>query len=226
PACDGDELVTTPLSDRGRIWSYADARYRPPPPYVSGEDFEPYAVAAVELAAERIVVLGQVVKGIGVDELAVGMEVELVVEELDPDHLVWKWRPLVSENPGEPDAASGVDAALQERQGEGAIRASATQQLRRGSERQARGRRPPGRHASVGQVGARLRRVRPHGGAGRVDGRRPRLDGHRVRRGRRHDPERLPRVHRRRHIRAGPGLVRGARVELLRGLRLGRAGDE
>ncbi|GAA4634571.1 zinc ribbon domain-containing protein [Actinoallomurus vinaceus] len=97
PACDGDELVTTPLSDRGRIWSYADARYRPPPPYVSGDDFEPYAIAAVELAAERIVVLGQVVKGVGVDELAVGMEAELVVEELDPGHLVWKWRPITEE---------------------------------------------------------------------------------------------------------------------------------
>ncbi|GAB3962847.1 zinc ribbon domain-containing protein [Actinoallomurus acanthiterrae] len=98
PVCNGDELVTTPLSDRGRIWSYADARYRPPPPYVSDEDFEPYAIAAVELAAERIVVLGQVVKGIGVDELAVGMEVELVVEELDPGHLVWKWRPIPEED--------------------------------------------------------------------------------------------------------------------------------
>ncbi|MCO6006027.1 zinc ribbon domain-containing protein [Actinoallomurus purpureus] len=97
PACDGDELVTTPLSDRGRIWSYADARYRPPPPYVSGEDFEPYAIAAVELAAERIVVLGQVVRGVGIDDLAVGMEVELVVEELDPGHLVWKWRPVSEE---------------------------------------------------------------------------------------------------------------------------------
>jgi uncharacterized OB-fold protein len=97
PACHGDELVVTPLSSQGRIWSYADARYRPPPPYVSGADFEPYAIAAVELAAERIVVLGQVVKGIGVEDLAVGMAVELVVEELDPCHLVWKWRPLVEE---------------------------------------------------------------------------------------------------------------------------------
>ncbi|GAA4612746.1 zinc ribbon domain-containing protein [Actinoallomurus liliacearum] len=99
PACHGGGLVATPLSSRGRIWSYADARYRPPPPYVSGEEFEPYAVAAVELAAERIIVLGQVVRGVGIADLSVGMAAELVVEELDPGHLVWKWRPLFEEGP-------------------------------------------------------------------------------------------------------------------------------
>ncbi|MCW2948161.1 MAG: benzoylsuccinyl-CoA thiolase [Actinoallomurus sp.] len=106
PACENDELVEERLSNRGRIWSYADARYRPPPPYVSGEEFEPYAVAAVELPSERLVVLGQVVRGVGVDDLHVGMEVELVVEHLDPGHVVWKWRPLAGEG-GAPPAGAG-----------------------------------------------------------------------------------------------------------------------
>jgi hypothetical protein len=30
PACENDELVEERLSNRGRIWSYTDARYRPP----------------------------------------------------------------------------------------------------------------------------------------------------------------------------------------------------
>jgi uncharacterized OB-fold protein len=59
---------------------------------------EPFALAAVELEAERMVVLGQVVDGIGVDDLRVGMPVELVVDVLyrddEGEHVVWKWKPV------------------------------------------------------------------------------------------------------------------------------------
>jgi uncharacterized protein len=91
PGCDGSEPVRTPLSSRGRIWSYADGRYQPPAPYVSGDEFAPYTIAAVELEAEQIVVLGQLVPGVGVEDLEVGMEVELVIDDLDTDHVIWKW---------------------------------------------------------------------------------------------------------------------------------------
>ncbi len=98
PDCDGAEFDEVPLSRRGRIWSYTDARYQPPAPYVAGDPYGPFCLAAVELAAEQMVVLGQVVAGVGVDELAVGDHVELVLERLyeDDDHeyLVWKWRPV------------------------------------------------------------------------------------------------------------------------------------
>ncbi len=99
PACDGQEFEEARLSRRGTIWSYTDAQYQPPPPYVPrGEPFRPFAIAAVELADEQLVVLGQVADGYGVDDLAVGMPVELVVEELyrdgDREHVVWKWRPV------------------------------------------------------------------------------------------------------------------------------------
>ena len=80
------------------MWSYTDAQYQPPPPYIPrGEAHEPFAIAAVELADEQIVILGQVADGYGVDDLAVGTPVELVVEplyELDGvDHLIYRWRP-------------------------------------------------------------------------------------------------------------------------------------
>ncbi len=98
PACDGTELEEIRLSGRGRVWSYTDARYAPPPPYVAADPYVPFALAAVELPAERIVVLGQVVPGVSVDDLSVGDEVELVVDTLyeDDEHeyLVWKWRPV------------------------------------------------------------------------------------------------------------------------------------
>jgi uncharacterized OB-fold protein len=98
PTCDGTEFDEVELSRRGRIWSYTDARYQPPPPYVAADPYVPFALAAVELAAEKMVVMGQVVPGVSVDDLSVGDEVELVLDTLyeDDEHeyLVWKWRPV------------------------------------------------------------------------------------------------------------------------------------
>jgi uncharacterized OB-fold protein len=102
PNCDGEDMETVPLSRTGRVWSYTDAQYQPPPPYVSPSDpFQPFAIAAVELDKERIVVLGQVAAGFGVGDLHVDDPMELVVEPLDQDEeqarLVWRWRPLKGE---------------------------------------------------------------------------------------------------------------------------------
>ncbi len=97
PGCGGSALEETPLSSRGTLWSFTDNRYAPPPPFVAGDPFEPYAVAAVELEHEKMVVLGQVACGVRTEQLAVGMEMELVVETLFEDdagaHEIWKWRP-------------------------------------------------------------------------------------------------------------------------------------
>jgi uncharacterized protein len=87
------------LSTTGRLWSYTDAQYQPPEPFVAPSDpYEPFCLAAVELEAEQLVVLGQVVAGVAVDDLAVGMPMELVLDVLDRDDerevMVWKWRPV------------------------------------------------------------------------------------------------------------------------------------
>lgn len=91
PSCAGTVLEHVELSRRGTVWSYTVNHYAPPAPYVSPEPFEPYAVAAVELADERMVILGQVAGDLAA--LAVGAEVEVVVEPLTDGPLVWKWRP-------------------------------------------------------------------------------------------------------------------------------------
>jgi uncharacterized OB-fold protein len=98
PACAGEELEETELSRRGTIWSYTDAQYQPPPPYVPRTDpYEPFALAAVELP-EGLVVVGQVADGYGVSDLRVGGEAELVVETLyadeSGDRTVWRWKPV------------------------------------------------------------------------------------------------------------------------------------
>ncbi|MFE1443753.1 Zn-ribbon domain-containing OB-fold protein [Streptomyces sp. NPDC058739] len=99
PACAGGELAEHPLSRCGRVWSYTDARYRPPSPYVTDRELPwvPYALIAVELECERMVVLGQAAPGVTVADLAVGMEVEAVPGVLHEDDetiwTTWHWRP-------------------------------------------------------------------------------------------------------------------------------------
>ena len=97
PRCAGTDFEEVPLSRRGKLWSYTNNCYAPPAPYVASDPFEPYAMAAVELEKEQMVVLGQVVSGITVDDLSAGMEMELVVDTLYEDdenaYTVWKWRP-------------------------------------------------------------------------------------------------------------------------------------
>jgi len=98
PGCSSQELTRVPLSRRGRVWSYTENHYPPPAPYVAADPFEPYALAAVELADEGIVVLGQVAKGTRAADLRVGMNMQLGVEVLshddDHDSLVYVWEPL------------------------------------------------------------------------------------------------------------------------------------
>lgn len=100
PGCRGRDLVEVELSRGGTVWSCTDARYQPPPPYIAADPYEPFAIAAVELAPEQLVVLGQLAAGYGVDSVSVGSEVELVTEPLYTDtddgvtRLVWKWRPV------------------------------------------------------------------------------------------------------------------------------------
>lgn len=99
PACTGTEFDEVPLSRTGTVWSYTDACYQPPAPYVTPTDeHEPFCIAAVELAAEGLVIMGQVVAGVTVADLKVGQRMELVIDVLfsddDTDHLVWKWKPV------------------------------------------------------------------------------------------------------------------------------------
>ena len=58
----------------------------------------PYAIAAVYLQQEQMTVLGQVVKGVDVEDLKVGMAMELVLETLHEDEddikVTWKWQPV------------------------------------------------------------------------------------------------------------------------------------
>jgi len=105
PDCLGREFAEIELSRRGTIWSFTDNRYQPPPPYMSPDPFVPYMIAAVELEAEQMVVLGQIEPGVELADLHAGMPVELVLgtlyEDDEHEYQVWKWRPI-------PDAAAAT----------------------------------------------------------------------------------------------------------------------
>jgi uncharacterized OB-fold protein len=98
PNCDRADLREVELSRAGRIWSYTSANYKPPAPFIAKEPFEPFAIAAVALEQEGLTILGQVVPGVSLDELEMGMMMELVLDELYQDdihvYLTWKWKPV------------------------------------------------------------------------------------------------------------------------------------
>ena len=105
PGCDATELEPTELSRRGRIWSYTENHYAPPPPFVAPDPFEPYALAAVELEAEGLVILGQVAKGIMAADLEIGMAVEVDLQVLCTDGdgqetWIWTWAPVAGGEEG------------------------------------------------------------------------------------------------------------------------------
>ena len=100
PGHAGAELEEVPLSRTGTLWSSTTNHYQPPEPYVAPDPFVPYTVAAVELAEERMVVLGQLAPGFEPADLELGMPMELVLDTLFEDdegeHVVWKWKPAAA----------------------------------------------------------------------------------------------------------------------------------
>ena len=102
PRCRGREFTSVRLSSTGTIWSFTDAQYQPPPPYIiSGDEYEPFALAAVALEAERMVIVGQVARGFAFDDLTIGQTVRLVVEPLyqieGTNHLMYRWMPVAAD---------------------------------------------------------------------------------------------------------------------------------
>ena len=98
PECDGEEFAEVPLSRKGKVWSFTNACYKPPEPFVAADPFVPFTIAAVELEKEKMIVLGQVVAGVNVSDLKAGMEMELVLDTLfetdEAEKLTWKWKPV------------------------------------------------------------------------------------------------------------------------------------
>jgi uncharacterized OB-fold protein len=92
-------LEPVELSRTGTLWSYTNAGYQPPEPYVPvSDEHEPFVIAAVFLEEEQLVVMGQCPAGVTVDDLEIGTAMELILDTLyvedDTEYVVWKWKPV------------------------------------------------------------------------------------------------------------------------------------
>lgn len=102
PDCDSTQFETVELSRTGTLWSFTNACYKPPEPYVAADPFVSYGIAAVELAKEKMIVMGQLAENVTLDQLKAGLPMELVVETVpDSDEaagkLLWKWKPMTGD---------------------------------------------------------------------------------------------------------------------------------
>jgi hypothetical protein len=98
--CQSRDLEEMALSRRGTLYTYTIIRHRPPGDYIGPEPFVPYAVGMVELP-EGLRILA-VLTGCDIEQLRIGMELELVVEKLYQDAegnevITYKFRPVEAE---------------------------------------------------------------------------------------------------------------------------------
>ena len=199
PACDGgeDDLAPHGLAPTGTIWSYTDARYAPPPPYV-GPDRALRAVHAGRGRGRRVGAGGAGADGRrrharrpgrGPAGRAGGRHP--VRRDGDTDYTMWRWRPI--DTAGEALMADDVVVA--------------------GAGMTAWGK--WGR-SFVDYGVAAAREALADAGVG--------VDRHRVRGRRRDGPQRLRRLRRRRVHRPGARVDRRPGRHQLRRLRVGRPG--
>ncbi len=98
PACGGERFAEVSLSRTGKLWSFTNAMYQPPEPFIAKTPYEPHTILAVELEKEQMIVLGQGVEGVECSDLKVGMTMELVLDRLyetdDEDVITRKWAPV------------------------------------------------------------------------------------------------------------------------------------
>jgi len=97
PECSDPAMEDTSFGPRGRIWSCAVQNYAPPPPVVTEEPYEPYAVGVIDLD-DGLRVIGR----IDIDDpmnVKVGGNAELVVGKIGADDegndiVTWMFRPV------------------------------------------------------------------------------------------------------------------------------------
>ena len=86
PKCMSDQQEDVELATTGTLWTWTVQAFPPKaPPYLGpvGDDFEPYGVGYVELPGE-VRVESRLTES-DPDKLEIGMEMELVIEELGTD---------------------------------------------------------------------------------------------------------------------------------------------
>ncbi|MFR9801897.1 Zn-ribbon domain-containing OB-fold protein [Pseudonocardia sp. RS010] len=81
PDCLSDDLAFEPVDGRGRVYSFVVVRDQRLPAF---DSLVPYLVASVALDAAPHVTLATNLPGTGIDEVRIGMPVEVEFEEIAP----------------------------------------------------------------------------------------------------------------------------------------------
>jgi len=94
--CGGANLEETPLSRKGKLWTYTVIRHRPPGDYKGPDPFVPFGLGLVELP-EGIRVLSPI--QCDLERIKVGMELEMEVYPLYTDEnqsevMAFRFRPV------------------------------------------------------------------------------------------------------------------------------------
>ena len=97
PDCSESKMEDASFGPRGKLWSCAIQNYPPPPPAKFNEPYSPYAIGMGDMS-EGLRVLGKVSTD-SPDDLQVGSDVELVLEELCKEEdgtqvMTWMFRPI------------------------------------------------------------------------------------------------------------------------------------
>jgi uncharacterized OB-fold protein len=99
PDCGDSAMEDACFGPRGELWSCAIQNYPPPAPALYQEPYTPYALGVVDLP-EGLRVLSRI-RTDAPDELQLGTEVELVLEELCRNEdgapiISWQFKPVPS----------------------------------------------------------------------------------------------------------------------------------
>jgi hypothetical protein len=88
--CQSDKLVWTKVSGRGRVYASTNQYHAFLPSYT--KDDMPYNVSIIELD-EGVRMITNVI-GCPVDQVKIGMAVEVVYDDVTPEITLAKWRPI------------------------------------------------------------------------------------------------------------------------------------
>lgn len=86
-----EPLERIELSSTGTLWSWTSQEFQPKPPFAGPEPFEPFLLGYIELANE-VIVESRIV-GTSIDQLTLGMPMQLVIVAFDEHRSTYAFRP-------------------------------------------------------------------------------------------------------------------------------------
>jgi uncharacterized OB-fold protein len=87
----GHHLEAVKLSSTGTLWSFTRQDFQPKPPYDGPENFEPFLLGYIELPGQ--VIVESYIVETSLEELELGMPMELVITQFDDTRSTYAFRP-------------------------------------------------------------------------------------------------------------------------------------